>query len=270
MVVISLTPQGFHFKVQEGALLHFIMPIFTTVEWSVIFLLTADAPWPAWISEVLQLLQTHCPVCTGRMASTLSCPSGWQANTSFAFFLKELADSLSPSSIKTLLIRCSCLQLHYFEYNFLAVFPQHLSVDKLIITVKIDKYNICFKHTYAGASFGGQWYNWSVISNVLESQEFSHVCPLGHSSFTSTGHRGFVMTMAYCWWPERLCPFCWQLEIQQGFIHIITILSPWCKCPVMQAFFCSELLKRCFRAMSEVQLNSGMRTDAAFKMFKAG
>jgi len=60
-----------------------------------------------------------------------------------------------------------------------------------------------------------------------------------------------------------------QFEIQQGFFHIITILSPWYRCPVMQGFFCSELLKRCFRAMREVQLNSGMRTDAAFKVFKA-
>lgn len=92
--VTSLTPQGFHFKVQEGAWLCFIMPIFTTVEWSIVFLLTVDAPWPAQISEVLQLLQ--CPVCMGRMASSPSCLSGWRA-TSFAFLLKVLADSLSAS-----------------------------------------------------------------------------------------------------------------------------------------------------------------------------
>lgn len=50
----------------------------------------------------------------------------------------------------------------------------------------------------------------------------------------------------------------------------MNILSPLHKHPVMQVFFCPKLLKRWFREKNDLQFHSGMRTDAAFKMFKTG
>lgn len=124
-----------------------------------------------------------CPGCPGQMPRTrkrficIFAPKCW-----LAWYLL----------IKTGLIICSCIQLDSFTYKFLAIFPQHLYVDILITSVKIDKDNAKIICIYTSASFEGPQCNASIIhSQVLEFQGGSHLHFLDQTALNASGHKGF-------------------------------------------------------------------------------
>lgn len=222
-----------------GVHIHFIIHFFITAEWPVMLTLAVVALWSADIAAV--------SVVTAALAAQARYPGTH----------KHFICILAPKCwlIKTGLIICSCIQLDFFTYEFLAIFPQHLSVDLLITSVKIDKDNVKIICIYSSASFGGPQCNAPVIPTCWNPRRAVTFVSWARVHLTLQVIEGFLL-QCFMW---RIVPENGHLLVTQkaplfllaganiiGFLCIMNILSPLYKHPVTQVSFCPKLLKRCF------------------------